>query len=162
MASSAAESRQFSRALEIARRIPQPEVRTDALLKIAETQARRGDPNGATATYREAAEAVASIPLADPRAVLAGVVIDNLIAVGRFEDARVSVALYPDEARRYVALGAIAESQGRRGAAASANAWINREVPPQYRSQLYRRVSNGVVSAIESNRTRDLSNRGER
>jgi hypothetical protein len=161
VATAAAESRQFSRALNVARRIPPPEVRTDALLKIAETQARRGDPQGATSTYREAAEAVASIPLADPRAVLAGVLIDNLISVGRFDDARASVNLFPDQARRMVALGAIAESQGRRGAARSALAWINAEVQPQYRSQLYRRVSNGVVAAIENNRTRDLSNRNE-
>ncbi len=131
-------------------------------LKVTETQARRGDPKGATQTYKEAAEAVASIPLDDPRAVLAGVLIDNLVAVGRFEDARASVGLYPDEPRRLVALGAIAESQGRRGAAKSAVAWIERDVPAQYRSQLYRRVSNGVVSAIENSRTRDLSNRNDR
>jgi hypothetical protein len=162
VASEAAESRQFARAVTITRMIPQPEVRTDALLKIAETQARRGDPNGATSSYREAATAVASIPLDDPRAVLTGVLIDNLISVGRFDDARVSVGLYPDEPRKLIALGAIAESQGRRGAATSALAWINRDVPSQYRSQLYRRVSNGVVSAIEQNRSRDLSSRGER
>ncbi len=112
VASAAAESRQFARALLVARRIPQPEVRTDALLKIAEIQARRGDPKNATATYREAAEAVASIPLADPRAVLAGVLIDNLIAVGRFVDARASIGLYPDQPPRLLALGSIAESQG--------------------------------------------------
>ncbi len=162
VATAAAESKQFVRALDVARKIPQPEVRTDALLKIAETQARRGDPRGATQTYKEAAEAVASIPLDDPRAVLAGVLIDNLIAVGRFDDARASVDLYPDQARRMVALGSIAESQGRRGAAPSAIAWIERDVPPQYRSLLYRRVSNGVVSAIENSRTRDLSNRNDR
>jgi len=162
VASSAAESRQFARALSVARMIPQPEVRTDALLKIAEVQARRNDPQGATATYKEAALAVASIPLDDPRTVLAGVLIDNLIAVGRFEDARSSIALYPDVPHKLIALGAIAESQGRRGSAASALAWINRDVPPEYRSQLYRRVSNGVISAVEQNRSRDLSNRGER
>lgn len=161
VASAAAESRQFARALKVARMIPQPEVRTDALLKIAEVQARRNDAQGATATYREAAEAVASIPLDDPRAVLAGVLIDNLIAVGRFDDARASVKLYSDNPHRLIALGAIAESQGRRGAAASALAWIDRDVPPEYRSQLYRRVSNGVVAAVESNRSRDLSNRGQ-
>jgi hypothetical protein len=158
----AAESGQFARALAVARMIPQPEVRTNALLKTAETQARRGDPAGATATYKEAAQAVASIPLDDPRTVLAGVLIDNLIAVGRFDDARASIVLYGDVPHRLIALGAIAESQGRRGAARSALTWINRDVPPEYRSQLYRRVSNGVVAAIEQNRSRDLSNRGER
>jgi len=162
VASAAAESRQFARALSIARMIPQPEVRTDALLKIAELQARRGDPGGATSTYKEAAQAVASIPLDDPRTVLAGVLIDNLISVGRFEDARSSVALYSSEARKMIALGAIAESQGRRGASKSALAWIDREIPEAYRSQLYRRVNNGVVSAVEQNRSRDLSSRGDR
>jgi hypothetical protein len=161
VASAAAESKQFERALRVARMIPQPEVRTDALLKIAEIQARRGDAPGATSTYKEAALAVASIPLDDPRAVLAGVLIDNLISVGRFDDARASIGLYPDDSRRMIALGAIAESQGRRGAAQAAVAWINRDVPPGYRSQLYRRVSNGVVSAIEQNRSRALSSQGE-
>jgi len=102
----------------IARLIPQPELRSDALLKIAETQARRGDAEGATASYRETANAVASIPLDDVRGVLAGVVIDSLIAVGRYEDARGSISLYPDEPRRLLALEAVAESQGRRGAGA--------------------------------------------
>jgi hypothetical protein len=161
VAAAAAESRQFERAMRVARMIPQPEVRTDALLKIAEIQARRNDPDGATATYREAAQAVASIPLHDPRAVLAGVLIDNLISVGRFDDARASIGLYHDEADQLIALEAIAESQGRRGVPASALAWINREVPPQYRSQLYRKVSNGVMAAIEQNRSRALSNQGE-
>src|SRR5205807_4976509 len=118
---------------------------------------RRGDPKGATSTYKEAALAVASIPLDDPRDVLTGVLIDNLISVGRFEDARASVNLYSSVPLKMIALGAIAESQGRRGAAAEALAWINREVPAQYRSQLYRRVSNGVVSTIEQNRSRDQS-----
>jgi hypothetical protein len=159
VATAAAESRQFARALSVARLIPQPEVRTDALLKIAEKQARGNDPKGATATYKEAALAVSSIPLDDPRDVLTGVLIDNLISVGRFEDARASVNLYAAESLKMIALGAIAESQGRRGAAPEAIAWINREIPPEKRSVLYRRVSNGVVSAIEQNRSRDQSAR---
>jgi len=160
VSTAASESRQFDRALSIARLIPQPEVRTDALLKIAENQAKKNDAEGATATYREAALAVASIPLADPRAVLAGVLIDNLISVGRFDDARASVVLYADEARRMNALGAIAETMGKRGSARAALAWINTEVPEVYRSNLYRRVSNGVVSAIVNNRTnRELDNK---
>jgi hypothetical protein len=162
VASAAAESKQFARAIEIARKIPQPEVRTDGLIKIADLQARKGDEAGATATYREAAVSVASIPLDDPRAVLAGVLIDDLIAVGRFEDARMSVVLYPDEPRRLIALGAIAEQSGKRGAALSALKWI-RELPsPEVQSLLYRKVNNGVVSAIESNRSRDLSSGSSR
>jgi hypothetical protein len=159
IASAAAASKQFARGLEIARRIPQPEVRSDALVRIAEAQARRGDGGGATTTYREAAQAVASIPLDDPRAILAGVLIDNLISVGRFEDARATIGLYPDTAHQVAALGAIAESQGRRGAADSARAWIARDASPDIRPQLYRRVNNGIISSIEQNRSRDLSNR---
>jgi hypothetical protein len=138
--------------------IPQPEVRTDALVRIAEAQARPGgnDPDGATATYQEAARAVASIPLDDPRAVLAGVLIDNLISVGRFEDARRLVILYPDNDRRMLALGAIAESQGFRGASDTAIAWITREIPPEHRPFLYRRLRFGILAAIEQNRSRSL------
>lgn len=161
IASSAGQSRQFARGLQVARMIPQPEVRTDALVKIAEAQARPAgnDPEGATATYQEAAQAVASIPLDDPRAVLAGVLIDNLISVGRFEDARRMIVLYPDTSRRLIALGAIAESQGFRGASESAVEWIKREVSEQYRPFLYRRLRFGMLAAIEQNRSRDLSNR---
>ena len=157
VATAAAESKQFSRALTVSRMIPQPEVRANALMKVAEIQARRGDATGATPTYREAALAVASIVQEDPRAVLAGVLVDNLVAVGRFEDARASVVLYPDEPRRRVALGAIAEAMGYRGASASALRWINSDAPPEIRSQLYRRVNNGVVAAIQSNRSKDMS-----
>jgi hypothetical protein len=160
----AASSKQFERGLEIARLIPQPEVRTDALVRLAEAQARRGDDGGrgATATYYEAAKAVSAIPLEDPRAVLTGVLIDNLISVGRFEDARATVSLYPDEARRLIALGAIAESQGRRGAAESAREWIAREVPLSQQPGIYRRLFSGVRAAIEQNRSRDLSGNRER
>jgi hypothetical protein len=224
IASAASASRQFDRGLEVARLIPQPEVRTDALVRLAEGEARYADrearaaeegereaadadrraqklaedaerevrtetkkemlderdrliaerdrlraerparlanagkvSQSATLTYHEAAMAVASIPLDDPRAVLAGVLIDNLISVGRFEDARATVVLYPDTARRVIALGAIAESQGRRGAAESARAWINRDIPLEYRAELLRRVNTGILSAIEQNRSRDLN-----
>ena len=224
IAAASSASKQFARGLEVARMIPQPEVRTDALVRLAEGQARFADReariadedereavnsakraerlaadaehetrpeahkellaerdrllaerdrlladrparvenarvtrNRATSTYRDAAVAVASIPLDDPRAILAGVLIDNLISVGRFEDARSTIVLYPDTARRIVALGAIAESQGRRGAAESARDWINRDVPAEYRAELLRRVNNGILSAIEQNRSRDLN-----
>jgi hypothetical protein len=224
IASAASASRQFDRGIAVARLIPQPEVRTDALVRLAEGEARYADREAraadegdreaadaerraqklaedaerevrtetkkeilderdrliaerdrlrterpirlanarkvgesATRTYHEAAMAVASIPLDDPRAVLAGVLIDNLISVGRFEDARATVVLYPDTARRVIALGAIAESQGRRGAAESARAWINRDIPSEYRAELLRRVNTGILSAIEQNRSRDLN-----
>ncbi len=88
--------------------------------------------------------AVASIPLDDPRAILTGVLIDNLISVGRFDDARATTVLYPDTPARMVALGAIAESQGRRGLAESARDWIARDVPRRTSSpSCCRRVING-------------------
>jgi hypothetical protein len=153
----AAGGRLYTVALEVARRIPQPEVRTDALVRIAEIQATKSDhPEAATATYQEAARAVASIPLDDPRAVLAGVLIDNLISVGRFEDARRSVILYPDTARRMTALGAVAYSQGRRNGSSEARKWIAKEVPEEHRGILYRRVTEGIIDAIEQNRSRAL------
>ena len=52
-----------------------------------------------------------------------------------------------------IGIALIAESMGKRGSAQDALAWINNEIPPEQRSQLYRRVSNGVVSAIVNNRT---------
>ena len=82
IAAAAAASRQFAQGLDIARMIPQPEVRTDALVRLAESQARRNDPDGATKTYLEAAQAVASIPLSDPRA-RAGRCLDRQPDLGR-------------------------------------------------------------------------------
>ena len=117
-------------------------------------QSRIKDEEGATKSFSLAAKSVASIPLDDPRAILAGVLIDSLVSVGRFEDAIASVGLYPTEPKKWIALGAIAESQGRRGDARSALAWINRDIPAAQRSFLYRRVSNGVVTAIEQNRNK--------
>lgn len=153
----AAGSHQYKQAVDIARLIPQPEVRTDALVRIAELQATKGDhPEEATATYEEAARAVSSIPLDDPRDVLAGVLIDNLISVGRFDDARASVVLYHDVDHKMIALGAIAYSQGRRGSAAAARQWIAREVPEEHRAVLNRKVNEGIVEAIEQNRSKAL------
>ena len=154
IASAAAESKQFTRAVNVAGQIPQPEVRSDAYLKIAMTQSRYRDFNGATKSFSLAAKSVASIPLDDPRVILAGVLIDSLVSVGRFDDAIASVGLYPTEPKKWIALGAIAESQGRRGEARAALAWINRDVPAAQRSLLYRRVSNGVVTSIEQNRNK--------
>ena len=119
----------------------------------------RTTPTGRPATYREAAQAVASIPLDDPRAVLAGVLIDNLISVGRFEDAaatdrplsRHRPADHRPGGDRRVAGPPRGGRLGPR---------LDRpRRPPRVSSQLYRRVNNGVLAAIEQNRSRDLSNR---
>jgi hypothetical protein len=81
-----------------------------------------------------------------------------LISVGRFDDARASIVLYTNVSNRLAALGAVAESQAQRGLADSARAWINRDVPPEDRARLHRRVDDGLLSVIQLNRSRELSN----
>lgn len=152
VAAHGAVSSQFTRSIAVARRIPAPEARSDALIRIAESQARHGQPADATRTYQEAATTVAAIGVPDVRGILTGVLIDSLIAVGRFDDARAAIVLYPNETRKIVALWAIAESQGRRGVGDKARAWIAKDVAPEYRSLLYRRVIDGELSAIDQNR----------
>ena len=126
------------------------------MLLLAEAQTRDDQNEGATASYEEAAKAVATVQQDGLRGVLAGFVVDSLIASGRFQDARKCIVLYPDQAQRLVALGAIAESQGRRGAADAARKWIAAEVPEQFRPTLYRRVTTGVLTAIEQNRSKEF------
>jgi hypothetical protein len=158
VAINAAASNQFKRGLEIARTVPQPEVRTDGLLHIAEAQARHNFNKDATSTYREVAETVAAIPQQDPRVILTGVLIDSLVSVGRFDDARACIVTYPDYSNKILALGAIAESQGSRGLAESARAWIKREAPQEYRPYLYRRVNDGILAAVDKNHATELTN----
>lgn len=154
----AAASGQFTSGLEIARMVGRPEIRVAAFLHVAEAQARRDLQRDATSAYEEAARAVASINLEDPRMVLGGILIDSLISTGRFDDARASISLLPSVSRRRTALGAIAESQGRRGLADSAMAWIEREPDSEVRSMLRRRVSDGMLATVEQYRTNVLSN----
>src|SRR5262249_10769159 len=125
------------------------------LLLLAEGQCRHEQGAAATATYQAAAEAAAEIPQDGLRGVMTGFLIDSLISTGRFDDARACIVIYPQESERFVALGAIAESQGQRGAADLARRWIATEVPEAYRSALYRRVTAGALSAVERNRSRE-------
>jgi hypothetical protein len=151
----AADSQQYARGFELARGIENGESRTEAMLLLAEAQARDDQNEGATASYDEAARAVATVQQPGLRGVLAGFVVDSLIASGRFQDARKCSVLYPDQAQQLVALGAIAESQGRRGVADSARKWIAAEIPEEFRATLYRRVATGVLTAIEQNRGKE-------
>jgi hypothetical protein len=152
----AADSEQYSRGFELARGIQNGESRAEAMLLLAEAQTRDDQNAGATAAYEEAAKAVATVQQDGLRGVLAGFVVDSLIAGGRFQDARKCIVLYPGQAQRLVALGAIAESQGKRGSAESARRWIAAEVPEQFRPTLYRRVTTGALAAIEQNRSKDF------
>lgn len=164
IAMGAADSYQYERGLKVARSIADPEYRTEALLFLAESQCRLADqfPSSsrrlnyeATQTYTDVARAVSEIRQLGLRGVGVGFLVDSLISVGRFDDARACVALYPERYQQFVALGAIAESQGRRGDAAAAREWIARETPDSYKPTLYRRVTRGVLSAIEQNRSQE-------
>jgi hypothetical protein len=155
IALSAADSRQYARAVELCRGIDNAEARAEAMLTLAESQCRHKQNQEATTAYGLAAEAVAAVHQEGLRGVLAGFLLDSLIATGRFEDARACIGLYPENSQRVVALGAIAESQGRRGLAESARKWISTEIVEQYRPVLYRRVTAGALWAIEQNRGRD-------
>lgn len=160
IATNASISGQFARASESAHTIQQPEVRTDALLKVAENQAIFGQPAAATKTYQEIARTISEVPTRDPRETLVGVLIDSLIAFGRFDDARAATVLYANPANPPIALAAVAESQGRRNLAASAQEWIAREPSPELRSLLYRKLNDGLVAAFEQRRSAELSRGG--
>jgi hypothetical protein len=152
----AADSRQYGRGVELAREIDNGESRTEAMLLLAESMCRNGQNDAATPAYQEAAQAVATVRQEGLRGVLTGFVVDSLIATGRFDDARACVVTYPEESQRLVALGAVAEAQGRRGAAESARQWIARDIPEMHRPTLYRRVTTGVLWAIEQNRSKEF------
>lgn len=146
----AAASDQFPRGLAIARTIPRSENLAESLIAIAEGQARSGFQDDASRTYIEAARAVASIPLDDPRSTLNGLLVDSLISVGRFEDARACTAFYPDEPGRVAALGAVAQSMGARGLADRAHAWIEKVPDPDLRAFLARRMLDGMSFKIRA------------
>jgi hypothetical protein len=154
-------SGQFARALEVVRMIPDAEIRGESLTKIAEGLARRNIGPEATSVYAEAARSVAEIRTEDNRGVIGGVLIDSLIAVGRFEDARACIPLLPDRLMQFAAWGAVAESQGRRGLAESARRWIAQEAPPAYRDTLYQRVDSGLLTAVDLLRTQRMNRTGE-
>jgi len=158
IALSASDSGQFAQAVELSKSIENAESRSEALLLLAEAmcQPKNNQLKAATPAYQAAAEAVASIPQAGLRGVMTGFLIDNLIASGRFEDARACTVIYPEESDKFVALGAIAEAMGKRGLADSARRWIATEAPEAYRSALLRRVSTGVLWAIENQRSKEL------
>ncbi len=153
VATKASHAGRFSQALGAARRVGRPEIRVDALVRVAEDQVRRNLPDDATRTYTETARAVSSIPSDDPRMVLAGILIDSLISMGRFDDARASVNFIAKPYRRLDALGAVAESQGRRGLGDAAMTWIERDMPDSDRPILRRRVTDGMLATVEQYRT---------
>jgi hypothetical protein len=152
----AADSQQYARGVELSRGIDNGESRTEAMLLLAESMCRHNENDAATVAYGQAARAAASIHQEGLRGVLAGFLVDSLISTGRFDDARACTVIYPALSQRLVALGAVAESQGRRGSAEAARRWIAQEIPEQYRPTLYRRVTTGVLWAIDQNRSKEF------
>jgi hypothetical protein len=160
IALAAADSQQYERGIELSRGINNGESRSEAMLLLAESMCRKNQEElreRASVAYEEAAGAVASVQQEGLRGVLVGFLVDSLIATGRFADARACTELYPDQAQALVALGSVAESQGRRGLAEAARRWIATEIPDQHRPVLYRRVTIGALSAIEQNRSKDFN-----
>ncbi len=160
IATNASISGQFARAEQSANTIQQPEVRTDALLKIAENEVIFGRHDDATRTYQAVARTISEVPQTDPRETLVGVLIDSMIAFGRFDDARAATVLYANPANPPIALAAVAESQGRRNLAKSAQEWIAREPSSELRSLLYRKLNDGLLAAFEQKRSAELSRGG--
>ncbi len=153
---SAAGSQQYKRGWELARTMRNAESRTEALLLLAEAQCRSRLDDAASETYQAAATAVASITQDGLRGVMAGFLVDSLISTGRFDDARACTSLYPEESERFVALGAVAESMGKRGLAAAARRWIATDTPERYRSALYRRVLAGSLWSVDQARSKEM------
>ena len=153
----AARSERFTLAFELARAIAGPEARSEAYLALADVLARSRTQEAhadlATQAFSEAARAIASLPLGDVRNVLARALVDVLVAVGRFEDARAAVVLLDGDLYNIAqALGAVAESMGRRNLVKAAQEWIAEVENDRLRSYLERRLIEGVLSAINSSR----------
>jgi hypothetical protein len=154
---SAANSNQFQRGISIARQVAQAQARADALVRVAEAQARAGLESEATDTYQEAIVAVMAIPQPAPRQIIGGVLLDSLISVGRFEDARAACVLISDPGLRLRALSAVARGMGERGLQESAERWIATEVNPTFRDVLRRSVIDGTKIYIRNGRQLDPS-----
>jgi hypothetical protein len=141
----------FDRAIKAARSIRQNAPRALALSRVAEALARYERVDQATEAFIEASQSASAVKEDSVRHVVAGDIVDRLIALGRFRDARMATYLYGDDESRMKALGAIAENQARRSDPNKAVAWINAEIAPEHRSVLIKRVQDGAVQAIQSN-----------
>lgn len=140
----------FDRALNAARTIKQNAPRALALARVAEALARFNKPDDATRIFIETGEVASMVSEVSVRNVVAGDLVDRLIALGRFRDARMAVYLYEDDDLRIRALGAVAENQARRGLAHHAVDWINNEILPEHRSGLIKRVQDGTLQSIQA------------
>ena len=141
----------FDRALIAARSIRQNAPRALTLARVAEALARFNQKDKATEIFIETAQVASAVQEASVRQVVAGDLVDRLIALGRFRDARMATYLYEDDDNRMKALGAVAENQARRGLSHQAVNWINKEIAPEQQSVLIKRVQDGVLQSLQSN-----------
>lgn len=141
----------YDRALKAARTIRQNAPRALALARVAEALARYDKAAEATQVFDETAQVASAVKEESVRHVVAGDLVDRLIALGRFRDARMATYLYGDDDSRMKALGAVAENQARRGRPNQAIDWINTEIAPEFRSVLIKRVQDGTVQSLQSN-----------
>ena len=149
----ASDSQQFQRGVELARTIRERRVAHRGLAADGRgTMPLQRPGRPPPPTYQAAAEAAASITQDGLRGVMVGFLVDSLIASGRFDDARACTGLYPEESERFVALGAVAESMGKRGLADAGSALDRDRAPPGYRSALLpprlRPVCSGPSSSL--------------
>jgi hypothetical protein len=150
----AAASHQYRRAREIAHNWPHLPSRAEALVVIAQAQAFDRLDADATTSYQDALETVTRIPLTGPRLTAAAILLDSLMACGRFEDARAAITIAPDPNLRLAALSAVARSMGSRGLVDAAYHWIDREAPPSFRDRLRREVADGLAEFVEQGQLR--------
>jgi hypothetical protein len=148
VASIAAGSNRFEIARSIALAIPHALSRGEALINVAESQARDGLDADATTTYQDAFDTVLEIQQLSPRISLGTVLLDSMLAVGRFEDARLTTQVITDPDLKLRALGAIARSMGERALTEQAKAWIDAEESPIVRDRLRAELATGLVTWI--------------
>jgi hypothetical protein len=149
VASIAAGSNRFEVARLVANGIPHALSRGEALINVAESQARDNLDVDATTSYQDAFDTILNIPDISPRISLGAVLLDSLLAVGRFEDARLTTQVITDPQLKLRALGAIARSMGERGLAEDARLWIEAEPSATSRDRLRSELAAGLVRWIE-------------
>lgn len=156
VASNAAGAKQYDRAVEVARGIPAPDIRYEALGQIGDAMARGDQGPEATKVFQECAQAIATIPNDDPRNIAVGYLLQLLVSLGRFDDAKATAEMYNDPALKRLGLGAVAESMGRRGLGKEARTWVKSVQDNDLKSYLSRRIADGEIYAIRQSQAQAM------
>jgi hypothetical protein len=156
VAANAASGQQYERAVEVARSIPAADIRYEALGRIADGMARGDKGAEATKIFQECAQAIATIPNDDPRNIAVGYLLQVLVSLGRFDDAKATAEMYNDPVLKRLGLGAVAESMGRRGLGKEAREWIKTIQDNDIQSYLTRRIADGEIYAIRQSQAQAM------